>query len=452
MTDINIASSTRDVTLVELMLISSNGKKFDLKNPVSFNVLNIYEDIYSSVVSGSIRIIDNTGQYSYLGIHGNEFLKVVFHKSGQPEEKYSKTFRVYKACERTRSGTSQAQTYILYFCSEELIFSNQQIISRSLSGNNAAEYAYKICSSDLKINKNKIKTENFEKSSGPSEFVLTRYTPIEAIEYLAAHSYNNNESTFMFFENINGFNFMSLESLFSGKLITKLKYNTAILTEEQETAAHKNSNLIADFNFKKVFNILENTKTTSYAGKLYTLDLITQKYNRFNYSFLNNQNKKNMMDGYFPLNDAKNRNGNSLYEEYNTSINFWLTNKGRTNNPYFISKNIRSNDTNIERILLQRKTQLNMLRNTEFQCTVPINPLLSTGFMVEIDLPSFSPSKESERILDPYMKGKYLITGTKHTITPDGGSQTTLTLNKNSISTPFDESVNFGDYNTARSY
>jgi hypothetical protein len=235
--------------------------------------------------------------------------------------------------------------------------------------------------------------------------------------------------------------------------LNKLNFNTAKFTQDQTTAASLNANDINSFQFNVSFDVLENTKKSAYNGRLYTLDLITQKYKMNDYSLVNSSNKKIMMDGYFPLNNAKNRNNKAMYEEYDTQINYWLTNKGQTNNPYFISKRHRIVETGVERTLMQRRVQLNLLRSTELQCIVPGNPFYSAGYLVEFDMPAFIPNSENERAIDPHHSGKYLISGVRHTITPSDGLQTLLTLCKNSVRDPFNlvKSEN-QEYSKARNY
>ena len=452
MADINNNTSTKDVLIHELSIINSLGEIKDITS--LFNVINIYEDVFMPVVSGSIQLIDGVDLFSSMGLHGNEYLYISFSRPGESasNQRYKRTFRIYKATERKPAGRSQAQSYVLHFCSEELVFSNQLTLSRKLRGKNARDHAANICVNDLKVNKKKLSSENFENSFGSTDFMLTRYKPLEALEYLASQSYNENSSTFLFFENRDGFNFISLEGLFKREVIAKINFNTAKLTQDQLTAASLNANDVNDFRFNSSFDVLSNTKNSAYTGRLFTLDLITQKYVRNDYSLVNASNRQIMMDGFFPLNNAKNRNEKTIYEEFDTQIDYWLTNKGQTNNPYFVSKGFKIVETGIEKTLMQRRIQINLLRSTELNCIVPGNPFYSAGYLVEFDMPAFIPNNESERNIDPDHSGKYLITGVRHTITPSDGLQTVLTLCKNSIAAPFDLATDREEFRKARSF
>lgn len=443
---VNKTSSSRDVIVNEVTLVSSNGKVFDLSK--IFSSITIYEDIFAHVVSGSVLLNDGVDAYSNLGIHGNEYITISFSKPDAPAGgKFLRTFRVYKCSDRQPVGN--IQSYTLYFCSEEGVFSNQQTISRSFSGGSFTDYVLSVCRG-LKINGAKMRGSNFEQSYGAHDVVVTRYKPFDAIDFFAKNAYNDHEATFLFFENNDGFNFMSLERLFNRDSITKLKYSTAKLTNDAETAPFALTNEVSRFKFDSSFDVMKSTSTTAYSGRLFTLDLINQTYRKSDYSLVNLHNSKITIDDYFPLNQARNRDNKALYEEFETEINFNLTNYDQKNNPYLVSKAYRTQTTNVERTLLQRKVQLNLLENTTVECDVPGNPIYSVGYVVDFEVPALTPNQQSKRLIDPYHSGKYLITAVRHMLTPKDGLRTMLRLAKNSAASPYDTN-NSNEYKKAKS-
>jgi hypothetical protein len=291
MLEIDKNTSTKDVRIEELKIIGSSGNTLALN--FDFDVINIHEDLFAPVISGSMQITDSTGKFAKLDLHGNEYLIISFTRPGvdDPDAKYTKSFRIYKCSDRRPHPMNQASRYTLHFCSEELLFSNQVTISRKLQGASAGMYALKICREDLKINRKKLTPSNFERTSGATEFILTQYKPFEAIDYLASRTYNDNESTFWFFENKDGFNFMSIEKMVNRDSLMTLKYNKAKKTKDQRDTAYANFDDMADFNFVKSFDTLDNSMRTAHNGRLFTLDLITQEYKKIDYSYFNKFNK-----------------------------------------------------------------------------------------------------------------------------------------------------------------
>lgn len=443
---INSTTSSKDVIIRRLVILSSNGVVRDITK--IFQSIAIYEDIHSQGISGSINLTDGNDMIGDLELHGNELLSISFGKPGEKEsDGYSKTFRIYKVGDREPEGN--IQSYTVFFCSEEIIFSNQLSISRSFKDADYTTYVRNICNI-LKINGLKLNYGNFEKSFGSNNIVLTRYKPFEAIDYFAKYAFNDNESAFLFFENRDGFNFMSLERLFSRPTLTKLKYSTARLDMDQTSAPFSLANEIQKFKFDSSFDVLKNTQTSSYSGRLFTLDLINQQYKKRDYSYAT-MNPKNMMDKTIPINDAKNRNDKGLHQEFETEINFQMTNLEQKNSEYFLSKVQRPLSTNVERILMQRKMQLSMLENTTVECVVPGNTLYTVGYMVDFDMPAFTRNDASNRLIDPFHSGKYLITAVRHYIAEGGRHTTALRLAKNSSSATYTRASNSDAYKKARS-
>lgn len=439
-------TSSRDVIVDEITIVGSNGLILQFQS--AFSGLNIYEDIFSSVVSGEIFINDGVDAYSRLGIHGNEYITIRFSKpNAKAGEKFERTFRIYKCSDRKPSGN--IQQYTLYFCSEEAIFSNQLIVSKAFKGSSFTEYAKSVCKM-LKVNKAKMRGINFETSFGDHDVTVTKQKPLDAIQFFAKNAYNDHESTFIFFENNDGFNFRSLESLFNREPLISLKYSTAKLVNDPAESPFALVNEVANFKFDNSFDIMKNTQTSGYSGKLYTLDLINQTYKSKNYSIATIKNQHLMIDDNFPLNSSRNRNDKAMYEEFDTSVNFALTNYDQKNNPYLLSKVYRPQATNIEKTLLQRKMQLQLLENTTLECQVPGHPIYSAGYTVEFDIPAMTPNQQNQRIIDPFHSGKYLITAVRHTLTPKDGLQTFLRLAKNSSASQYDTG-NTNEYKKARS-
>lgn len=456
-------TSTRDVIIEEVTIIGSNGQTEDINTGTVFDVIKIFEDIFSHVITGSIQITDGTGLLTRLNMHGNEFIKIRFRLPGEglgkASSRFEKTFRIYKCSDRRPLDKTQMQRYELFFCSEELIFSNQLTLSRKLREGSVRDHVISICRKDLKINRKKLIPSHFQSTMGTSDLILTQYKPFEAIEYLCSRAYNENESTFLFFENKDGFNFVSIEKMVKAESIISFFYPTAKTTEDQADAGFKNFNKVMQFNYPRVFNSLETTATTAQNGRLFTLDLITQSYKKYDYSYFSPNTRRMLMDTAvpgsspqklsFPFNDATNRNGKAIYEEYGTEVNYCLTNKGNGNLDYFRNKAFRSTDTSVERTLLQRKAQLNLLRNSEVECAVAGNPMLTVGRMVNFELPAFMPEGPNKRKHDNYLSGRYLITRVCHVLTGQS-LQTKLTLSKNSFDDNLDGFVDNQNYKDAR--
>jgi hypothetical protein len=449
MTDINANVSSRDIELEELKLYSaSRPTGEDIR--LMFDSFSIFEDIEMPVITGRIVIKDGINLYSTLGINGSEFLKITFKKPGSDDKiKYSKTFRIYAVTNRQPAENNLTQTYVLHFCSEELVFSNQQYITKAYKNKSANQHIVAILRDYLKAPNSKLLSTNFETSYGRTDFLFTIFRPVDAIKKLSEYAYSPNKSTFLFFENAQGFNFKSIESLLSSPPIADVNYSIAKLANEPKDAANQNLTDVNTFVFDSVFDVLKSTEKPEFAGTLYTLDLIRQKFSQKLINAYNAIPQQLRLDKSLSFGTAKNRNNKSVYEEYQNNIKYSLTNYGRTNVPYMIERNYRENNTNVEDVLLQRKIQLNALFSTRLKCVVPGNPAYTIGYTVNFNLPSFAHEDENGRTLDPFYSGKYLITKVRHTLTPKEGLQTAIELCKNSVVSKYQDPIYSKEYSDA---
>ena len=87
--------------------------------------LNLFEDIYSSTISGEILVQDAMGLISSYMLNGTEFLQVQLQKTTQDSQFYSRNFRVYKVGKRVIGDNNDYEVFSLNFCSEEFLLSEQ---------------------------------------------------------------------------------------------------------------------------------------------------------------------------------------------------------------------------------------------------------------------------------------------------------------------------------------
>ena len=105
-----------DVSIETLNIITENNTIVPLSE--FFTELNIYEDIFSNYLYGSIVITDSRNLIETFNIHGEEFLNVRFKTPTFPEtDIIQKTFRIYRLTNREIVRDTNTQNYILHFVS-----------------------------------------------------------------------------------------------------------------------------------------------------------------------------------------------------------------------------------------------------------------------------------------------------------------------------------------------
>jgi len=174
---------TQDYSLETLNFLTSSGQKFELKRLMID--MSYYEDLYSFTASGYVTVTDSQGFIELFQLTGNEFIEVNFGKVKNGSNNNDQLFRVYKVGGKKPAGNLNTETYTLYFCSEELLLSEQIKISKSYTGQKISTIVENILVDKLKVPSSKI--NNIESTTGLYDFVIPRLKPFEAISWLSTY-------------------------------------------------------------------------------------------------------------------------------------------------------------------------------------------------------------------------------------------------------------------------
>ena len=122
------------VEIEELKIIGSTGFVIDLRD---FLIeLNIYEDIFQSVVYGDISLSDSRNIIQSLPIIGEEYLNVSFRTPSFEAngDIIKKSFRIFRLSSRKIVRDNSTQTFKLHFASTELFYDVLLPIYKSFEG------------------------------------------------------------------------------------------------------------------------------------------------------------------------------------------------------------------------------------------------------------------------------------------------------------------------------
>ena len=149
----NTSYYSQDGSIDKMQILTASGQKIDVKKLlVEFSY---YEDIFNFVVSGYIILKDSIGLVEKLQLTGKEFLEVNFGKARGLTTNNDFMFRLYAIPKRTPTGNLNTEFIKLYFCSEELLLSEQTKVTKSYSGTPINKIIY-----DILVDKMKVKTTN----------------------------------------------------------------------------------------------------------------------------------------------------------------------------------------------------------------------------------------------------------------------------------------------------
>jgi len=405
-------NQTSQFKIKDLSIISKFGK-IDIGGV--FQELNIFDTMLMPCMSGNIVIHDAIGLSQKLYFDGSESISIDISKSDESlaVTNMKKTFRIYKQSDR-KNINKTSEEYILYFVSDEFIYSLQQKINQSFTGSysSAAE----------KILKNYLKVKTpivVEQSQGLHDFIIPLLSPFDSLNWLATRSLNSkNLPNFIFFQNKYAYNFTSLDTIFSNKEIAKINFNpknTGTSVENDEFFGARDVRIISQF------NIAQNILDGAYSGKFIGFDVLTRNLSINSIPFNNVYSKGKHLNKYPNVPAAKNRQNLNVDEMTDSKINLYPFMSTRVNSSY-VKKNYNRNATVIDdtdNYVFQRAALLSNLIATRLQITLPGNFSLSSGFNVYLNYPKRGVYDNPSEAMDKTLQGKYLIVAARHIIRYD---------------------------------
>lgn len=407
-----------------ISLILENSKSFELKP--SLLELSIYEDLFSPAMTGYVMVTDSVGFIEQFNINGFNFIEVSFNKVGvDDKQKFVRIFRVYKIGERFQSSRSN-ESYAIYFCSEEMFLSEQTKITKAYPNKTIDEVVLSILRDTLKVSPKKI--GNIEKTKGYTSFIVPNIKPFEAISWLSIYAQPSETqykgADMLFFENRDGYNFRSIQSMVTDTPYNSYNYSPQNLDQTSDNI-NFNFSAILSYKFFDTFDTLKMVNSGGFANQILHIDplLRTSQVTKFNYDEY--FTKSGTLNNYAVSSPSPNRLGKKVTETSEAVYKVAVSNSQHRNFPSITQTKLGLSSTapsvDIEVYIPNRTAQLAIINFSKIEVLVPGDPSLSVGRVVNLNLPSLTDDKNvSEVSLDKYSSGKYLVSAVRHKMDING--------------------------------
>ena len=266
--------TTMKLTSANLDIKTGSGANMlDLTTSV-WHELNFYEDIYSPIVSGDITLTDTVGLIESFPIIGEEILDVSFSTAGaalpptagpgttstppasEAPKQVINRFRVYKV-DPPVQVTDNSRTIKLYFVTDNQftnllskvrkIYPTKQNLPNTTQSITDKSYTLADTARDIfydffvgtKKPLRQPKTRKpflVEPTRYKSEIVIPNWNPFKAISFLASKAVSANPETkganFVFYQTLQGFRFVSIETLMLGGFRLFKEKDSGVVAEE----------------------------------------------------------------------------------------------------------------------------------------------------------------------------------------------------------------------------
>ena len=369
--------------------------------------IDYYESIDSPTIALTVTFFDVDQVISREGITGGEYIDVTVKIADFDDfEIKSEEHKLMLNSVRNVITETNKQIATLEFLSAESIINETARVNKKYAGN-VTGTVKELLKTDVKG----IQTsKNFESDEAANSysFVGNLKRPFDTIQWLCPKTQSSKDSFgFLFFETLDGYHFKSIKSLL-----------------EQESVKYTHTDRPMDGSFKILQNNLNQTNDIAmnlrlgmYANRTTYVDIENQNVDIVDFDITQLDLKKpvKLLDGI---------------EKHPTRLMLRV-------NDYGVSqKGSKKEDTvpESELAVYQNKSYIrnNVLFSQSLQISIPINPDLRAGNVIDVRLPvkkgdgsSGESEQGNEKSNDP--SGRYLISELRHLL-GGGKSETQLTL------------------------
>lgn len=366
--------------------------------------LNIYEDIFATSVSGEAYIADGQDLLYKYGIIGNETFLIEIDRPGL-NDPIKRGFKIYSIADKKMDSTD-LQNYRIKFCSTETLLAPTIKISKSYKGMRISQMVRDIAENYLKITDDRI---FIEKTEGVFDIIIPYMDPMQAINWLATRAYSADKSAFLFFQNREGYSFVSYETLKKRKVYAKytkaMKY-PIIPTNSSDKDNYLKNQFIFNFVYgEKDFDVLKGIRYGAYADKIFKFDLASRVFDVKNYNAKVSQERYGILNKALLIDDSTNEADKTLFDSYESCMKYIIVNDSDpTKNPmspqFWISPTI---------------SKLAQLTNFKMIGVLPGDVMLKCGTIIEVEFPVMAPQRNvNERELNNRLTAKYMISTVAH--------------------------------------
>jgi len=377
------------------------GKKFeDLTGQMQ--TIEIYESINSHTITVDIAINDGLDIYSALPITGEEkIILEIATPGGDDSEPIRYELYVNKILGMTMADDGSSRSYVIRCCTKEFLTNKVSQYTRKYS-DQPGKVIESILTDKLKSDKELVISEP---TKGTFDYMVYDKRPLQIIDLITERSVslNHKSSLFVFYEDIKGYNFTTIENLIA---IRKEYIGDKQFFFDTNTAANiKNKNMrnIIAMTIMNTGDNINKLMSGALKSKTEALDLITGKVEVSTY-----QDSVNS-DDFVKIDDS--------YENFNSSeyLEEFEVNSGKS---FFVLKDI-SRPENYHDISIGHKIAYGS-KLTQFNSLIKIagDTEILPGDVIEINVPVFSSLTLEEQNMGVKTKstGNYLITDLKRKI------------------------------------
>lgn len=403
-----------DVTILELSLRNKNTQaEINPSDQIIF--VDVYEDFNSPTLYAEITFDDKIGLIRDFPIIGEEEFEITFQTPGLTYPTTYK-FNTFAVSDVQQSMNGKGYTYILKCVSkEQLVQSNINILQ---------SYNETIDSIVTNIFNRYLQTDkilDIDPCKGTETIVFPKLTPFMAIDMVRKRAVNPRylSSSYVFFENQEGFKFKSIEQMMEdGKEKIGSKkfyyYSTTQLGKESEALSFRS---IIEYENIGRTDLTDVIQEGGIKNRVKVFDLFTKSEKDTEFDLTKKFSSLVSMDKSNSLNVT-----DSAIQQFakNPTFNF------------FIPKDSNRNENFLENMMGAKQAFLKLFNSNFVRVYIPGDSSIKAGDVIELNLPQASGTTEIKSD-DDLVGGNYIVSRLRHNLTTSGKTKHYISMDCNKV-------------------
>ena len=408
----------------ECLLCTVGGLELDLRDQLAS--INIYEDIFTNSITGSISFVDTNNLTANASIVGQEKLKLVLVTPNASDDTSrdmainfsDQPLHVYQI-KSSANVNDRTKTFELAFTTNEIMRNNRIRVCQSYNGEPAKEIIKKVIRDPELLNSKK--EFYYEETTNLFQMIAPNMRPFDFINTVAKRCLSKEYDfapTFLFYETVRGYFFRTIDSMMDIKN-PRMIFKEVTPNDDIDNVG-KNLTNILSYEIMNSTDTLLNTSAGMYNSDLLLVDVFNKSYKHYEYKYLEDFDKQIHADEFnnygseqAPIaSKAPDQYGN-LISDYPKSILHVQTIERETKDGLFDPSTGEPNDYRGTDMWLQkRRSRFTSLEAAiSLRIKVPGNTTIQAGDLIGITLKNQTGSQSAS---DPYLTGRYLVRTLKH--------------------------------------
>jgi hypothetical protein len=390
-----------DVSIDKINIVTSAGVYQD----ITAQVINVqyYEDLFSPFITGSLIIKESLDLINVLPFAGEELVEIEITTPSLERGNIKGKYYIYKLSNRELIG-DRSMVYQLHFISTEAVVDLNKKISKVFSGK-ISDIVDKFIV-DKTIGLESTKALFAEPTSNNVKYISNYWTPVGNIQHLVEQATNRNKvPNYVFFENRDGFYFISLDTLYTADVYQNFVYDKYTRDDLKNSGSIRNIEedykRISSITIPTGFDYMDRIANGMLSSRAFSYDVTKKTYTAKQY---------NMFDKF---SSQQHLNKNAV----SSDKAIFRANSTQMTVPRSFGNFNGFGDVTNFKIIQERTSLIKLADSNKIQITIPGRCDYTVGQKVSIALNKIEPiSKQDDDVTDKMFSGNYLISAINHYI------------------------------------